>query len=449
MYGTGRKTVLSPRDKAVRTGKPGILLFACLFLFQGLSAQAQSLNDGSIYSRFGIGERQLFNSSKAQAMGGGGYALSSTIYANFANPASLSDQFYTRFAGGLTYETISASADGFETGRLASGSLSGIQIALPLKVNRTGIGISFSPYTRVSYRVVGNSELTSDPENATSTPLVTRFNGNGGLYKLSIAAGHRLNSRFSFGLSTDLLFGILEETQGATFNSTQFVDRTVESSTRLNGIAATFGARWLVPGLKNGRSLVVGATATIPASLSGERALALTTAVGRDTLGTTTKGDMDLPLSVGVGFAFQPNPRWSLIADVTYEGWSSFKSDFSLPGYDSSGSTFDDRIRISAGAEYWPAAGRNFATYGSRIAYRFGVYSDKSYVSPVTSESINSVGMTTGLSLPSLIPGTTIDFNFDVGRRGTTSNGLVRDRYVRFGLNINFGERWFDRLPRS
>jgi len=81
------------------------------------------------------------------------------------------------------------------------------------------------------------------------------------------------------------------------------------------------------------------------------------------------------------------------------------------------------------------------------MAYRAGIYTDASYVSPDPSERIRSVGVTAGLSIPTAIPGTTIDLNIDVGRRGTTSNGLVEDRYFRFGLNINFGERWFDRIP--
>lgn len=421
-----------------------------LFLVSGVqtfSVYAQNLNDGSIYSRFGLGQRQTYHSSKSQAMGGGGYALSSTIYVNFANPASLSDQVLTRFAGGLTYESINASADGFDSGRLASGSLSGVQIAFPLKTNRTGIGISFSPYTRVSYRVVGVSNVIPDPKNSLESPVSTRFSGNGGLYKISMAAGHRVSNRLSLGASVDVIFGILEESQGTTFNSTQFVDRNVETSTRLNGLSSTLGARYLVPGLSGGKALVLGATVSLPTSLSGERALALTTAVGRDTLGTTSTGNIDLPFGAGFGLAFQPNVRWSIIADVTYEDWSSFESDFVLPGYDAAGSTFENRVRLSAGAQYWPASGRAFSSYRSRIAYRVGLYSDKSYVSPSKTESIRALGITTGLSLPSLIPGTTIDLNLDVGRRGTTSNGLVKDRYIKFGLNINFGERWFDRLP--
>ncbi len=104
-------------------------------------ASAQNSNDGSVYSRFGLGQRHTFMSAKSQAMGGGGYALSSSLYPNPLNPASLPDQILTRFAGGLSYESITTSADGFTSGRLASGSLSGVHMTFPLLASRLGLGI--------------------------------------------------------------------------------------------------------------------------------------------------------------------------------------------------------------------------------------------------------------------------------------------------------------------
>ena len=136
------------------------------------------------------------------------------------------------------------------------------------------------------------------------------------------------------------------------------------------------------------------------------------------------------------------------MSDLDFENWSALESDFNFAGFDATGATnTSNRIRVSAGAEFWPAAQRPFASWSSRIAYRLGLYTEQSYISPDPNEKIRTIGVTGGLSLPSLIPGTTIDLNIDVGQRGTTSNGLIQDRYIRFGLNLNFGERWFERLP--
>ena len=409
---------------------------------------AQNSNDGSVYSRFGLGQRHTWLSGKSQAMGGGGLALSSSLYANPLNPASLSDQILTRFAGGLTYESITTEADGFESGRLASGSLSGIHLSFPLKTNTLGMGLSMAPYTRVSYRIQDIGSVASDPGSQESTSLIKEFNGNGGLYQLSGGLGYRVASHLSVGARVDMIFGILEEARSTIFNDSRFVDRTIRESTRLRGSTATLGARFIVPGLPDDMGLVLASTFTLPTTLDGERSTALTTSVGRDTLGTTSKGDVSLPMAASIGLAFQPAQKWTVLADLTWEEWTALESDFSLPGVPLGDvSNLSDRIRVSSGVEFWPGSGRPFASYGAMIAYRFGVYSDRAYASPVATETIRSVGITGGLSLPSLIPGTTIDLNIDVGQRGQTGNGLVKDRYLRFGLNINFGERWFNRLP--
>jgi hypothetical protein len=423
----------------------GALLVGCLF---ATPAAAQNSNDGSVYSRFGLGERQTWLSGRSQAMGGGGLALSSSLYANPQNPASLSDQILTRFSGGLTYESITTEADGFDQGRLASGSLSGVHLAFPLRVNKIGLGLSMTPFTRVSYRIQDVGQVTLSPESQESAAFIKEFSGNGGLYELSGGVGLRATSRLSVGARLGMVFGILEEARSTRFNDARFVDRTVRESTRLRGAALTLGARFAVPNMPEGMGLVVASTVTLPATLRGERSSALTTSVGRDTLGTTSEGDVTLPMAVRAGIAFQPSRAWTILGDVTWEEWTAITSDFALPGLPLDGSgALSNRVRASTGIELWPGSGRPFASYGAMIAYRLGVYTDRAYVSPMEGQSIRSVGITGGLSLPSLVPGTTIDLNVDVGQRGQSDAGLVKDRYIRFGLNINFGERWFDRLP--
>jgi len=381
-------------------------------------------------------------------MGGGGLALSSSRVLNPANPASLSDQYLTRFSGGMTYESVEASATGAQTGRLASGALAGVSFGFPIRSNRTGLGFSFTPYSLVNYRVDVESSVVSDPESGISSPFTTSFRGNGGLQRLKAGIGHRVNNNLHVGLSVDFIFGILEESQESVFNSTIFTDRSVEESTRLNGMSATGGFRYSIPNMPENQGLVIGGTLTLPTTLKGTRSNALVDKLDRDTLGVVTSGDVKLPLGFGIGLAYQPVPKWTIIADFQMENWSSFESDFDLPGYDANGvSNTSNRTRASVGAELWPAAKQPFASWSSRIAYRIGLYTEQSYISPASDHNIRSFGVTGGFSIPSLIPGTTIDLNLDVGQRGTTSNGLIQDRYIRFGLNLNFGDRWFERPP--
>jgi hypothetical protein len=117
-----------------------------------------------------------------------------------------------------------------------------------------------------------------------------------------------------------------------------------------------------------------------------------------------------------------------------------------LPGY-IVGVTdgFQNRTRISGGIEFFPGATETIPNFFDRLVFRLGAYSDPSYVSPDPDHTIRSYGFTGGISIPSRSIGTSIDINLEVGRRGTTDYGLINDNFVRLGVNLNFGERWFDR----
>lgn len=413
-----------------------------------IDASGQSLSDGSIYSRFGLGQRESFVSSQSQAMGGGGFALGSFRYANLANPAGLSDQFFTRVNGGMVIDRLIATEDGVPDSKLTSGQFNAVHGSFPIRSRKLGMALGFAPFTRTNYRVDQSSTLITDPESGTQTPLVTSFKGNGGLHKLSASAGLALNEKLSVGATAAYIFGILEDTQRTTFDDINFDDSNVVSSTRLGGFSPTLGIRYVDQSSFLGeRPFGMGVAVTIPTSLTGARTLSLDRSATSDTLRSAKSGSVDLPVQVVAGLMYRPAPSWTVVADVQYEDWTSFSSDFPLPGINDSINTLDNRSRLSAGVEYWPGSRQPFGSYFVRMAYRAGIYTDESYVSPDPSERIRSVGITGGLSLPTAIPGTTIDLNIDVGRRGTTSNGLVEDRYFRFGLNINFGERWFERIP--
>ncbi|MCH8122420.1 MAG: hypothetical protein IH853_04790 [Bacteroidetes bacterium] len=411
------------------------------------TVSAQGLTGGSIYSRFGIGQRESYSSPRAQAMGGGGLALRSVTFTNHANPASLSDQILTRFAGGLTYESLTESATGAKESRLASGYLNALQLSFPLKSRKLGIGISFEPYSRVSYRVDNAGIASIDPENESQESFVTSHTGNGGIQKISGGLGAALTPDLSIGIRADFLFGILEEKQQTDFQNVNLRDGNLASSTRLRGLTGTLGIRYVLSTLFSDQdALSLGATYTLPVSLAGERVFTIGQGESTDTLGTSVNGDVHLPWALGFGVAYQPNSIWTVVADIQYENWSAFESDLPLPGYvvgDTRG--FSDRVRISAGGEVYPFARRSLNLFLQRVAFRLGGYIDQSYVTPDINQEIKAYGVTGGVSIPGITGGTSLDMHIDIGRRGTTDNGLIRDKFVRFGINVNFGDLWFDR----
>ncbi len=410
-------------------------------------ASAQSVTDGSIYSRFGIGQRESYSSPRAQAMGGGGLALRSVTFVNHTNPASLSDQILTRFAGGFTVERISESSIGDQESRLGSGYLNALQLSFPLIRSKLGIGISFEPYSRVSYRVDNAGIAIVDPESVTQESFVTSHTGSGGIYRFGSGIGAAITPGLSIGIRADFLFGIVEETQQTDFQKIILRDGNLASSTRLRGLTGTLGVRYVLQTVFSDQDVLsLGATYTLPVALSGERVFTIGQGENVDTLGTSVKGDVHLPLALGFGVAYKPSRIWTFVADIQYEEWSEFESDLPLPGYavgDSGG--FSDRVRISVGGEVYPFARSSLNLFLQRVAFRLGGYIDQSYVSPDRDHEVKSYGFTGGVSIPGITGGTSLDIHLDVGRRGTTDNGLIRDKFVRFGINLNFGDLWFDR----
>lgn len=423
------------------------LLALGLALLTAAGAAAQDSGDGTVYSRYGLGELRSFSSSQIQALGGGGTALSTYNYVNLQNPATWANQVLTRFAGGVAYETLDARDALDNSSRLSSGALSAVSFSFPLMTDRLGVALAFAPYSRVNYEVPVEGLLLPDPGAARTDTTRYRidYQGDGGLQQVLAGLGYRVNDYLSVGANAQFVFGMLEQEQETTFSGGGFGQTLLTSSTRLTGITGTAGARLTMPNLlREGDAFAVGAALTMPLSLDGTRVQTLGESLDRDTLGTAVDGDVRVPLRAQLGLAYQASSVVTLVADGQFEPWSQFDSDFVLAGFDPDGASgMSDRTRLSAGVEIVPAGNDVFASYIQRVAYRLGGYFEDGYVTPAAGTSIDAYALTGGVSLPTLVPGTRLDVNVEIGRRGTTDADLVRDTFYRVAVNVNIGERWF------
>ncbi len=104
------------------------------------SAQVGGSNDyGSIYSRYGLGERTEFSSSQGAMLGRSGVSMRSGIYNDLVNPALWSDQTVTTFtvSGGVT-GTRSVDSLNPDASRATAGDLFGLQFGIPILPGRLG-----------------------------------------------------------------------------------------------------------------------------------------------------------------------------------------------------------------------------------------------------------------------------------------------------------------------
>ncbi|MBX2818845.1 MAG: outer membrane protein transport protein [Rhodothermaceae bacterium] len=431
-----------------------VFVVALLLIFSPIVAFAQQNADGSAYSRFGIGELFSYSTSQIQALGGGGTALTSFNYVNLSNPATWADQSLTRLTTGVQFQGIELSNGSGNESRLNSSMLQAFQFSFPIRRGKLGASIAFTPYSRVAH-TVPQEPVSIQGELQDPTSYVINFEGQGGIQQATIGLGFRPASRVSFGLSANFLFGIIEEVRrtevfsddGATDPLLSFSQTIFNKETKLSGFTSTAGALVTLPGVLSDKdALSIGASISFPTSLTGTRSRTFGTDPDQlETIGDETKGDIDLPLRTNLGLSYHPNRSWIILADLTLEPWSSFDSELDLPGFVPQGaSSFKDRTRFSLGVDFQPSS-NVLDSYFRRVALRFGYYYDTGYIDVVQNTSVNTSAFTGGVSLPTLFPGTRIDLNLEVGRRGMTDFGLVRETFYKIHINVNIGERWFER----
>ncbi len=415
-----------------------------MLLMLPVLVQAQQNNDGSLYSRFGLGERTTFYSSQAQAMGGAGTAMFTPNYLTFANPATWSDQFFSRFAGGVEYLNLTTTDAADNTSELNNGAIAAIQFGVPLMRRKLGVAFGFTPYTRVGYRVVREGTLP-EAGNEPGGTYTINLEGDGGLQEIKIGAGYKVHPNVSLGLNANLLFGILKYGQRTEFEEETVFVPSVEQreEVRLSGATATAGVAFRLPKLlAQNDALSFGAAVTFPVTLNATVTRQILQNTLTDTLGVPVEGKVKLPLRANLGFSYAPDTRWLVAADFSYEPWSNFDSDVAFGGVAST-STLQNRWRFGGGAQFIPAGNAFSLKYFRRVGYRIGGFVEQSYINPAALTNITTYAATAGLSLPSLFPGTYVDLNGALGVRGKAEGNLVRDLYYKIALTINFGERWF------
>ena len=451
----------SPFD-GLRLAAAWALLLGFGVLISAAPVQAQSSGSGSIYSRFGVGTLKSFSSSQSQALGGGAYALRSLNYNAVQNPALWSDQVYTRFLMGGSFNAVRVTDGNGATGRAQSGSLDALHFSFPLYERTLGLGIAFQPYSESNFRVTRTASLPL--RNGESAPYEVEFDGAGGLNLFRAGLGYKVTEALRVGGSLDVIFGIRESRRSTTFLSAPsggpLRSAEVVDEIQLSGVTGTLGGHLALSDVfLDDDALSVGASVTLPASLTGDRLQLLedddpttpndTLRIGGDGfLQQEVDGEVTLPLTARFGVSYQFDERWTFVADGEYGQWSELSSSFDGVGltqpFPVSGTgSLVDRWRISTGVEVIPGGDDRLAPYFSRVAYRLGGYVEQSYVKPDPASDIHVWGVTGGLSLPTPAAGTRIDLNGTAGVRGTTQGSLVRDTFYGVSLFINFGERWF------
>jgi hypothetical protein len=204
-------------------------------------------------------------------------------------------------------------------------------------------------------------------------------------------------------------------------------------------LAFSIGAQYdLKFGENKDNRLVLGFTLDNETSIGAKRSVLASWQVGSATgifyEKEDEKSSIDFPANYTGGFAFTYKDKIMVGADFSMQDWS--KALF-LNVSDSL--TKSKTIRV--GAEYTPKR-TDLKSYMNRVSYRAGFRATDSYLN-LKGNQIKDYGISFGVGLPFRRTNTSFNISFELGTRGTTSNGLVKENYGIINIGVTFYDYWF------
>ncbi len=404
------------------------LILAALLLF-GIPASSFAESGGSAYSIFGLGDLRYVTGARSAGMGYAGLALSSPFYVNSYSPGSWSAIDRTRLEASMLYEGF-GSSDGGKSIYRSEADFIGGALAVPVS---SGLGFTFvggfTPYSNINY----NSYTRGSQQGIDYT---IQHIGEGGISRGFFGASFTPMKFITLGLSAEYLFGTLEarrlfnpSTSNAS-GSVSTADATINGAYfRFGGVIDGFGAmmEFLQP-------LTVGFTATSRAVLKGDIESRYAYSAENETLWVPTS--VVIPVSIGVGVAYQAAPRYVIAADFLQQNWYNSAINGIAPP------ALKNSYRFCIGGERSGSRDQD-ATGWDRISLRLGFSYLATYYF-VNGQPINEWGITGGFDIP-FSGDSRFGVAIEYAQRGTTENNLIKDNILRAIFSLNLSEQWFIR----
>lgn len=412
----------------------GCLLMAAI----AVGAWAQG-GTKSPYSQFGMGLLSDYSQSMSRGMNGVGFALRQGSQVNTLNPASYAgvDSLTMLFDMGLSGQMTN-----FKEGSVSrNASMASFEYVVASFRAWKGVGVSFGvlPFTSVGYDYVNTT--TSD---ATGT-LKESYSGSGGLHQLFLGVGAQVAGPLSVGANIGYLWGSIDRSVSPSASSASNT-LTKKYSTSVSNFKLDVGAQWEQKLGKNDK-LTVGAVVGIGHQLKNDAEMTITNLKSAssktDTTTFTVKDAMALPMSYGIGAAYNHGGRLTVAADFQLDKWGGVD----LPGY--VGGTYQklngqlkDRTKVAAGVDFIPnPMGRK---YFDHVHYRAGVGYATPYYNIDGKEGPKELSASLGFALPIVNAYNNRSvLNISGQWVRSSASGLITENTFRLNIGITFNERWF------
>lgn len=421
-----------------------------------LNMMAQSNGSSSSYSRFGLGtpEVQAQGFNKAMAGTGLGYRAGGRI--NTINPASYSaiDSTTLLLDVGMTAAFGNMKQNGNKI-NIYQCKLDFVNVGLRLYRN-LGLSAGFMPYTTIGYDFRTSSRVAKDPSSLQTITSTTYYSGEGGLHQAYLGLGYKVFKELSLGVNASFIWGDYTHAVIQTYS-------TGDGSTSYNGLNSLEGAEIRTWKLDIGTQypirltptdvLTIGATASIGHKIKSDANLIRYTDEQDDETADTIHNAFDLPYTYGIGATWRHKGNLVVGMDFKHEFWASCRTPQiinvgSVPTFVSQTGGYNNRFRISLGAEYIPDPVASY--YAKRVQYRIGASYTNPYLKVNGIDGPKEYSITAGIGLPipfsrALSPNnrSVLNLGLEWLRRTPSNPSHVTENYVMLNVGVTINEAWF------
>ncbi len=419
---------------------------------------AQSPQDNSPYSRYGLGNLLTTDFPVVQSMGGLSATYNNPFHINFTNPASIAFLQYTALEVGVFSEYSRLTDNSNNSFDNVTGNLTHMALGFPLK-NQLNKATEENPSPfdfAMAFGAMPHSTVAYELESTGTLPNIGDvrygYRGRGGLYQISWANAMKYKN-FAFGLNLGYLFGVTRNERTVALDDVEnsfsnvFID---ELST--NGFVWRAGAQYEtifglegeddIKGKLNNTRMIVGlyGNSANTVDVTGTSIISRINTAYSSNLDTVIasqdiQAESRLPMELGFGVMFLRPAKWRLGINYSMGNWSEYTNPLKQDELANS-------WELAIGGEYTPDI--RSLKYSKVIRYRFGFHYGKD-PRVIDNEQLTEYGINFGFGLPLKLPRglpSFVDLAFEVGQFGTSS--LINETYFRLNVGFTLNDNtWF------
>lgn len=414
-------------------------IFPLILLLLSFSVTAQ-IRISSPYSRYGLGEMNVTQSTYSAGMGGIGLGLRHPTFINANNPASYTafDSNSFVFDLGLVSKSTQLKSNISTQDYTNYTTLNHLFFGFPI-TRWCGVSLGIMPFSKTGYKVNFSDTLTNVGK------VLEEFTGSGGVNKVFLGVAFKPFSGFSIGLNLNYFFGTIFKDRSVYLPDDAYsYSIRVKNDISVSGINIDYGMQYQL-NLKKNYTLIVGTKFNLPMNVGAKRTLVAErfTKSGeiesiKDTLMyfDSERGKIKMPFGIGGGFTFSKKNIWMLGADLEWQNWKNFRNFGATDSINNS-------LSVSLGGEYIPSY-LSPTGYWKKMSYRLGFRYSQNYLE-LRNTKINDFSATIGLGFPIRKIKTILNVAFEAGTKGSVSQNLLQENYFRVILGISFRDFWFYR----